>query len=107
MSAGDLRERVVLRLPQPTLDVVGDQVEGWVDVATVWARVQAVSGQRGVEQVARSEDVMRWRVTIRYRADISPGWLLLWRSRRLRVDAAMPGERRDWLVLECVEVLDA
>lgn len=107
MPAGSLRERVVLRKPQPTLDLVGDQVEGWVDVATVWARVQAMSGQRDVEQVMRDENVMRWRVTIRYRGDVSPGWLALWRSRRLRVDAALPSERREWLTMECTEVLNA
>jgi SPP1 family predicted phage head-tail adaptor len=75
---GDMRERITLRGRQLVDDGFG-QVETFVDVATIWARVEPVKASEqviggGVQSI---NDVL---VHIRHRDDIEPTWRIVWKG---------------------------
>ena len=70
MAAGDLRQRVTLQTLSVTLDPYGGTVEGWVDSATVWAKVEYLTG-RELWQAQQANSEAKGRVSMRYR-DVTP-----------------------------------
>lgn len=66
MNAGELRQRVTIQEPNDTRDALGGLVAGWSDVATVWAKVEPVSGREIVEADAVEARITH-RVVIRWR----------------------------------------
>ena len=66
MQAGQLRKRVVLQQRTTTVDpTYGQQTLGWVDITTLWAAIDAVSGS----QLARSQSIYNMtshHVTVRF-----------------------------------------
>ncbi|PHM49562.1 head-tail adaptor [Xenorhabdus sp. KK7.4] len=70
MRAGRLRHRITLRKNESTRDSLGGVINNWVDVATVWAEVKAISGRELVASGAVfSEATVR--IWLRYRADVT------------------------------------
>jgi SPP1 family predicted phage head-tail adaptor len=62
-----------------TVDALGQGVETWTDVATVWASAQPLRGREFFAAGAmRSEASVRFR--IRYRAGVTGAMRVLWRS---------------------------
>lgn len=73
---------------------------GWIDIATPWAEIVALRGQEAVrENIDRA--VQLWRVTIRYRAGVTPKLRLVWGSIIMNITAAAPNEAGDGLVMTC------
>lgn len=76
LDAGTLRHKVTI---QQLVDIAdssgevqdsnGDPVQEWVDVATVWAAIEPVSGREFIAAQAEQSKVVA-RVVIRYRNDI-------------------------------------
>ncbi len=54
MNAGKLRDRIVLQARQSGVDELGQPVEVWADVATLWAHVRFLSGLELVKSGAES-----------------------------------------------------
>ena len=71
MDIGQLNRRVTLQSRSATLDAYGQEVNSWVDIATVWANVKPVGG-REKAAMATIDAVLTHRVTIRYRAEYMP-----------------------------------
>ena len=72
MSAiGDLRTRLVLEEPVRTPDGGGGANESWVEMATVWGRIETRPG-REVVQADRVSATVTHDITIRYRAGVLP-----------------------------------
>ncbi|MDE1484224.1 phage head closure protein [Xenorhabdus bovienii] len=70
MRAGRLRHRITIRKNESTRDSFGGIINNWVDVATVWAEVKAISGRERVASGAVfSEATVR--IWLRYRADVT------------------------------------
>lgn len=106
-SIDDLTERVQLvsfvnsRNAQGDILVSEERIRG-----EMWAKVLSMSApitDGGVERRAE----IRYRVVMRYRDDIEPDDVLIWRNKRLRItDTPYDAEsRRIWTVLDCVEVV--
>lgn len=106
-SIDDLTERVQLvsfvnfRNAQGDILVSEERIRG-----EMWAKVLSMSApitDGGVERRAE----IRYRVVMRYRDDIEPDDVLIWRNKRLRItDTPYDAEsRRIWTVLGCVEVV--
>ena len=99
-----LRHRVTLQRKGRTSDGMGGFVEGWTDVATVYARVEPLKGrERYAAQQVHPE--LSHRVTIRYRNDVTANDMRVrYGSRYLYIRAAIneDGANR-YLRLECVE----
>lgn len=66
MQAGNLRKRVKLQQRTATVDApFGQQTLGWIDIQTIWADIEAVSGA----QLARSQSIYNMtshHVTVRF-----------------------------------------
>lgn len=98
-AVGDLRERITLQEMQLIDDGFG-QVETFVDVATIWARVEPVKASEqliggGVQSI---DDVL---VHIRHRDDVAPTWRLVWRDQQFSITGVRNlDERRQFLTLD-------
>lgn len=103
MSAGHLRERVIIQQRTSTPDGQGGRDVVWSTLATTWAMVEPLTGSERLQAGAETSTLTH-RVTIRYRADFGPSFRLLWRRRVLEIHTlASPDARREWLVLDCTQ----
>jgi SPP1 family predicted phage head-tail adaptor len=104
---GDLRERIALQRESRSRDRAGGFVTSWLTVATVWARVSPMStGERFMR--SQMQAAASWRVTIRYRDDLSlspSGFRVAWRGRAFDVRGIENGdEQQRFLDLACDEI---
>lgn len=103
MRAGQLRHRLTLQQPNPTLDSRHEPSDTWADVATVWADVRAPSG-RELEIAKQLHGLITQVVTIRYRDGITADKRFRWGARTLNIVAARDEDsRRRMLIIECTE----
>lgn len=101
MNASQLRERVQLQAPRDTPDGAGGFTRQWVGLGEVWARVLPVGGREQLLNEAL-RDITGYRVTIRWRADITVQCRLVWRGQILAIRNTLnPDERRAFLELVC------
>jgi|GEM_PF-896067 len=86
MNVGDLRERItIMRMGEREPDGGG----GWmpprpVEVATVWARVNPISGRERVES-RQVQNPALYRVTIRRRTDMTEADWIEWNGARMNI----------------------
>jgi len=100
---GQYNRRVTIQRLQTTVNAIGDAVESWVDVATVWA---SVDGQVNREETVgdRETPVQNYRVCMRYLPGILPSMRALYDGRELDIRGVVDREeRREELVLNCEE----
>jgi SPP1 family predicted phage head-tail adaptor len=75
IPAGRLRHRITLQSKETTRDVMGGEIITWVDVATVWAEVSALSGRALIAaQQAQSEITARIIVRKAAAGSIADDW---------------------------------
>jgi SPP1 family predicted phage head-tail adaptor len=71
LDIGRLRHRITIQQHQTTQDEIGNNIESWVDWATVWANIRPISGREYFQAAAtNAEDNVR--INIRYRSGIDP-----------------------------------
>lgn len=79
LNAGDLDQRVTVQSPSASVDALGQRVETWADVATVWAQATPLRGREFFAAGAmQSEAAVRFR--LRYRTDITGAMRVVWRT---------------------------
>ena len=105
----DLAERISIIYQTAQRNERGDiiSVED-VTRCTIWAKVLPLSSRRLLDDSVEAVNEVSYRITIRYRADIAPDDIVLWRGKRLQ-QTAPPYDaesRRIWTVLECVEMIE-
>jgi len=85
LNAGALDQRVTIQARSTVQDARGQVLDAWVDVATVWARVQP---RRGRDFFAAAQDQATFDCTvwIRHRADITAAHRLLWKGQPLSIE---------------------
>lgn len=100
MRAGKLDRRVKLQRYTVTQNTLGEEVQTWVDVATVWAGRRDL---RGTERYAAQQMVAKTTViyTIRYRAGLTPLNRLIDGSDVYDIQAALQVGRKEGLELHC------
>lgn len=76
-TTGNLIDRVTIQQNTTTPDSQGGRASSWGTLATVWARVDASGAEESIGAEA-IQSLVNYRVTIRYRADVSPSMRLLW-----------------------------
>lgn len=91
MQAGKLNQRVKIQQLVAGQDALGQPVETWSDLATVWANVRY---QTGIEAINSDAEVSlaRASVRIRYRSDVTAGMRVLHGSVVLDIKAVLPDE---------------
>ena len=92
MQIGKLDQRVVLQSLTETNDR-GAVSQAWEDVATVWAQVISQRGSEAFES-ARLNATETIRVQMRYRADVTTEWRLVWASQNYSIIAVDRSQRR-------------
>ena len=101
LEAGQLDQRVTLQSRSTVQDAHGQDTITWVDVATVWAQVQAPRG-REFFAAAQVQQEQSLKVRIRYRADVLTTWRLVWQGRHHDITGAIPVGRNDMLEIMCL-----
>ena len=102
-----MRHRITIKRRGAALDDYGAPVFGgageWVDVATVWASLEAMRGSEyfAAKQIQSS---VTQRIRIRYMDGIKPEMLVLHGSTVYNIAAVLPDNRRTEIVLMCAEV---
>lgn len=79
LNVGAMNQRVTIQQPSSSVDALGQRVETWADVATVWAQAQPLRGREffAAGQV-QSEASVRFR--LRYRAGITGAMRVVWNA---------------------------
>lgn len=100
---GAMRERVTLQQESRVVDDGGGYPNSWVAVDTVWASVKPLTG-RERQLAAQTEAPVSYRVTIRYRDDVTPAMRLVWGTRYLNITGIFNADQKKaYLTLECSE----
>lgn len=100
---GTLTDRVQFRRREMAGEAGGGHVTVFVPVASLWARVRALSGRDGVSADGRGVTVSH-SVVLRFRRDVSPGDRIVYRGRNLEVLSASDlNGRRAYLSCTCTQ----
>jgi len=73
MESGRLRHRVIIEQVARSADALGEGAETWTTYATLWANIEPLRGREFFAAQAANSEVTA-RITMRYRAGISPKW---------------------------------
>lgn len=102
-GVSDLRDRVTIEMATRVGDGVGGAASSWIELATVWASVTPLTG-REVATGERVEAHQGYRITIRYRNDVTTAMRVIWAGRTLNIRSlADPDGRMRWLELTVEE----
>ncbi len=103
MRAGELNERITLQQNTPTRDEFGAEIPHWSDVATVWAKVIALSGNEGIA-LATAVVTVAYQITLRYRDDVSAAMRVLYEGLTLEIQAVLASDETGAILLQCRQV---
>lgn len=72
-----------------------------------WAKVLPLSAKRFIDESVELVNELSYRIVLRFRTNIAPDDIVIWRGKRLRqIAPAYDAEsRKIWTVLECVEMV--
>lgn len=93
LRAGRLRQRVTIQARTLTKNQYHEQIETWTDGACIAADVVPITAPESVAG-DRIEVQQRYRVTIRYRDDITPRTRLKWGTKLLDVNQVINRDER-------------
>ncbi|KMJ45243.1 head-tail adaptor [Xenorhabdus khoisanae] len=105
MRAGRLRHRVTIQKNEIRQGELGEEINDWVDIATVWAEVKAISGRELMASGSvYSEATIR--VWMRYRDDVTTVNTILYHGANTRgtafdIVAVIPDAKHTRLELLC------
>lgn len=103
MRANDLDKRVKLQQMVAGQDAVGQPVQTWTDVATIWANIVHQSGIEAIKHDAVASSV-RASIRIRARAGVAPSMRILLGATAYNILAVLPdGSRMVNLACEVVQ----
>jgi SPP1 family predicted phage head-tail adaptor len=100
VEIGRLSSRVTLLSPATALDSQGQVAASWTTVATLWADIRHASGL-AVIRAGADVGLVKASIRMRWRADVLPGWRVVWGDSIYRVGGVLPGPRRKYVDLAC------
>jgi len=101
---GKLRHRLRIDYPVDTDDGSGGTTRTWATLATVWARIEPLGASERVE-ADRIEAVIRHRVTLRHRGDLTHAMRFVTGTRVLKIEGIRGGDEHDrFLICDCEEI---
>lgn len=103
MQAGKLNRKVKIQAQVDTVDTIGQPINDWVDVATVWADIRYLSGLEAIKADADTS-VAKVSIRVRYRADIVPAMRIVGGNTVYQIQAVLPDQSKRYVDLAC-EVL--
>ena len=103
IGAGQLKHRVRIQQPSVTKDALGAPTQAWVDLATVWADIQPLSGReaRIADRIAAE---VSHQITVRYRPELDDSeavaqMRVLYRDRVFAIQAALNDDEANVAVI--------
>jgi len=96
-----MNDRVTLQSRGAGKDALGQPIESWPDIATVWADVLFQSGAE-VMRAGADTAIVKCSIRIRARADVDTGARVLFNSKVYDVKSALPDNSdRRFMFLVC------
>lgn len=102
MQTGKLDQRVIIQALTVTQNDLGESLQSYATLATVWGHVMSQRGQEAFE-AARVNARETIRVQVRYRDDVTLKHRIQWQSQTYNIIALDRSSRRDgylWLTAE-------
>lgn len=104
MDAGSLSSRISIKARSTSVDAIGQPVETWTTLATVWANVRHLSGSESIK-ADRELSVVRASIRIRWRTDVDAGMRVTAGGSTYEIRAVLPdAQRREFVDLVCERV---
>lgn len=101
MYAQQLRSKIVIQSLTSTRDEIGQPINEWQDVATVWANIRYLSGTESIKADAEAS-VARASIRIRYRTGLTAAMRVKHGDTVYQIKAVLPDEaRREHVDLVC------
>lgn len=100
MQAGKLNERAIIQQLASGQDALGQPVQTWSTVATVWANVRHLSGSETIRAGADSSAV-KASIRIRHRSGLNAGMRVTVGSSVYGIASILPAERKVYIDLVC------
>lgn len=100
LAAGQLRNQIKLQARASGSDELGQPVESWVDVVTVWANIRHMSGAEAIRAGATGSTV-KASIRIRFREGVTAAMRVLYGSTAYKILAVMPDGGREFVDLVC------
>lgn len=91
MQAGKFNNRIIIQQRTSTQDAIGQPVQTWSDVATVWADIKHPSGLAAIKADA-DVSLVRASIRIRKRAGIDAGMRVVRGADVYDIQAVLPVE---------------
>ena len=102
ISAGSLRDQVQIQAATSSGDGAGGAIKTWSTFATVWAAITPISGGEAFAQ-GLARNTQFYRVTIRFRSDVSAANRIMWGTLPLNIRSASDPDRRGEALVMTVE----
>lgn len=103
-AIGSLRHRITVRRRSAEYDEIGEVIETFADVVTVWASVTPFRGNQKLAQQGVADASLM--VTIRHLAGITTSDLIVYRGETLYIGAIIdpdPEHPGQWLEIYCAK----
>jgi SPP1 family predicted phage head-tail adaptor len=100
LKAGSLNKLVTIQAKTDTVDAIGQPINTWVDVATVWADIRYLSGLESIKSDAPNS-IAKVSIRVRYRADITPAMRVVAGSIVYKITAVLPDKKNRSVDLAC------
>lgn len=101
MDFGKLNSRITIRQQSMTQDAIGQPVQTWTTLATVWANIRHMNGVESIKANADTS-IVKASVRIRRRTDVTSAMLVEHGATTYEIKAVLPDEEnRERLDLLC------
>lgn len=105
MKVGQLRHRITFQRKAKVQNEYGEEIADWVDVASVWASVNPISGREFFAAEAVNSEVTH-KINMRYRSGITPDMRVKFKERYFQIIVVMNlQEKNVELQLLCKELV--
>lgn len=103
MNIGTLDKRVSIKAQGPTQDALGQPVQSWQVVATVWGNVRYASGVESIKADAVTS-IAKASIRIRHRVGLTSAMRAEVGGAVFEIKAVLPASRQGYLDLVCESI---
>lgn len=100
MRIGQMRDRITIQRNEPVRDAIGQPIDNWQDIATVWADVRFLNGK---EFIAADKETASVNASIRIRKrEVTTDMRVIYESERYDIVSVLPARENIDLVVKQV-----
>ncbi len=107
IDIGKLNKRITFQRRAEGEDALGQTVQGWEDVQTVWADFYPVRGGEYQEEGQKKREEVVYKAKLRYLPGIDASMRVVFRGRHFLIDKVINVDEANYkLELECTEYVE-